>query len=61
METLSLEKMNNIEAGASATEVVDAGCAAVGAWAAFGGPVGAGVGLFCAGWAVGRAAGALSS
>ena len=53
MNALTFNEMNSIYGG-NWKAWVDGACGAVGVWAAFGGPVTAPVGIFCAGWAIGR-------
>jgi hypothetical protein len=47
-------QMESLNGGLTLAEGIDWGCGAIGVWGAFGGPVGLGVGIFCAGWGIGR-------
>ncbi|MEP1304705.1 MAG: hypothetical protein ABJK11_12590 [Balneola sp.] len=54
MKALEMDQLEFLEGGQTAVQIVDGVCASVAIWGAFGGPVGWGTGLFCAGWGVGR-------
>ncbi len=52
MKAMTYDEMQQVEGGI--VEYVDAGCAGVAIWGVLGGPLGWGLEIFCAGWAVGR-------
>jgi hypothetical protein len=54
MRELSVDALSLLKGGMRLAEAVDWGCGAVGVWGAFGGPVTLSLGLFCAGWGIGR-------
>ena len=54
MDRLTSVEMDELRGGMTLAQGVDWGCGALGVWSAFGGPVGAPVAIFCAGWAIGR-------